>query len=78
VGILTPSVVNQDLRERIIFLSGLMGKRVLIVRKELLEKMLMYFEEQTDIEHKDARKVYSASRKKDAKAELDQAAGAFV
>jgi hypothetical protein len=78
VGILTPSTVNQDLKERIIFLSGLMKKKVLIVRKPILEKLLMYFEEQNDFEKKDVRKVYSASKLKRTKGKRDQTVGAFA
>ena len=78
VGILTPSVVNQDLKERIIFLSALMKKRVLILRKAILEKMLMYFEEQNQIEGKDLKKLYSASKSKSVKGKRDQAAGVFA
>ena len=78
VGILTPSVVNEDLRDRIIFLSGLLGKRVLILRKGLLEKLLMYFEDQTEFENKNLKRLYSASKSKNIKGKRDQAAGAFV
>jgi hypothetical protein len=78
VGILTPSTVNQDLKERIIFLSGLMKKKVLIVRKSILEKLLMYFEEQNQFENKDVKKLYSASKLKKTKGKRDQTVGAFA
>jgi hypothetical protein len=78
VGILTPSTVNQDLKERIIFLSGLMKKKVLIVRKSLLEKLLMYFEEQNQFEKKDVKKLYSASKLKKTKGKRNQTVGAFA
>ena len=78
VGILTPSTVNQDLKERIIFLSGLMKKKVLIVRKSILEKLLLYFEEQNQFENKDVKKLYSASKLKKTKGKRDQAVGAFA
>jgi hypothetical protein len=78
VGILTPSTINQDLKERIIFLAGLMKKKVLIVRKPILEKLLMYFEEQNEFESKDLKKLYSASKSKKAKGKRDQTVGAFA
>ena len=61
VAVLTPSVINEDLRERIMFLAGLMGKRVLFVGPELLMKMLSYFEEQTSFDKQDVTVIYRAS-----------------
>ena len=55
-----------------------MKKRVLIVRKPILEKLLMYFEEQNNFERKDLKRVYSASKSKRAKGKRDQIVGAFV
>jgi hypothetical protein len=78
VGILTPSVVNQDLKERIVFISGMMGKRVLVLRQEFLQKFLMYFEEQSDFERTDLLKLYSASKSKGIKGKRGQAPGAFA
>jgi hypothetical protein len=78
IGILTPSIINEDLRERVSFLSGLVGKRVMVVNRSVLEKLLTYFEEQTRIDNKKPEKVYSASRSEKAKGKESEAAGTFV
>ncbi len=78
IGILTPSTVNEDLRDRLGFLGGLVGKRILVVNRPVLEKMLAHFEEQTIFEKSNPKKVYSSSRSKRAKGRDLQAAGSFV
>lgn len=78
VGILTPSIINEDLRERISFLSGLVHKKVLVINSAVLEKLLAYFEEQTKIDNKKPDAVYSASRRKTAKGRELEAAGTFA
>jgi hypothetical protein len=78
VAVLSPSTVNEDLRERLTFLAGLVGKKVVVVNKPILEKMLAHFEEQTKFDKKDPRKVYSASRSKRAKGHHLEAAGPFI
>jgi hypothetical protein len=77
IGILSPSVINEDLRERLCFLAGLVKKRVIVINRPVLEKMLAHFEEQTKFEKKDPHKVYSASRSKRAKGRSVEAAGPF-
>jgi len=78
IGILSPSTINEDLRERLVFLAGLVGKRVVFVNRPILERMLAHFEEQTEFEKKDPKKVYSASRFKRAKGRELEAAGPFI
>lgn len=78
IGILSPSTINEDLRERLVFLAGLVGKRVVFVNKPILEKMLAHFEEQTEFEKKDPKRVYSASRSKRAEGRELEAAGPFI
>jgi len=78
IGILTPSTLNEDLRERISFLARLVGKRVLVVNRPILEKLLTYFEEQTKIDHNNPTSVYAASRSKKAKGQDGAAAGIFA
>lgn len=78
IGVLSPSTVNEDLRERLGFIAGLVGKRIIFIARPLLEKMLAHFEEQTRFDKKDPRRVYSASRCKKAKGRDSEAAGRFV
>jgi hypothetical protein len=78
IGVLSPSTVNEDLRERLGFLAALVRKSVVVINRPILEKMLAHFEEQTKFENKDPRKVYSASRSKRAKGRDMEAAGRFV
>jgi hypothetical protein len=79
VGVLTPSTVNEDLRERLTFLAGLVGKRVVFIDSELLMKMLIYFEEQTEFDGQDPARVYQASKsEKDLKGPVPKGSGPFV
>ena len=78
IGVLTPSTVNEDLRERLGFLAALVGKSMVVINRPILEKMLAHFEEQTQFEKKDPRRVYSASRSKRAKGRDLEAAGKFA
>ena len=79
VGVLTPSTINEDLRERLTFLAGLVGKRVVFFDSELLMKMLSYFEEQTEFDNEDPARVYRASRsEKDLKGPVPKGSGPFV
>ena len=79
VGVLTPSTINEDLRERLTFLAGLVGKRVLFIDSELLTKMLSYFEEQTEFDGQDPARVYQASKsEKDLKGPVPKGSGRFV
>ena len=65
VLVLTPSVISEDLRERVRFIAGLVGKRVLFVDFDLLSKMLLHFQEQMEFDEKDPSAMYRASAKKD-------------
>jgi len=65
-------------RERISFLSRLVGKRVLLITRSTLEKLLAYFEEQTKMDSKDPKKVYAVSRSKKANGQEKEAAGKFA
>jgi hypothetical protein len=78
IGILSPSVINEDLRERLCFLAALVGKRVVVINRPLLEKMLVHFEEQTKFDKKEPRRVYNASKSKRAKGLDLEAAGQFA
>ncbi len=75
VAVLTPSIVSQDLRNRINFLALAAGKRYVIFDRPLLEKLLAHFEEQTQIDGKDPLKVYRASRSLKNKGSDFEAAG---
>jgi hypothetical protein len=78
VAVLTPSVVSQDLRNRLNFLANAAGKRFLILDGPLLEKLLAFFEEQTRIDGNDPLKVYRSSRSRTSKGRDMEAAGRFV
>jgi hypothetical protein len=78
IGILTPSTLNEDLRERINFLARLVGKRVLVVNRPTLEKLLTYFEEQTKVDRNNPSSVYAASRSEKAQGQDGAAAGIFA
>jgi hypothetical protein len=63
VGVISPSTINEDLRERLATICSAFGKRLLFLDLDPLERLLQYFEEQAGFESLDVATVYRASAK---------------
>jgi hypothetical protein len=64
VGVLSPSTINEDLRERLTFLGGLTDKSVIFFDESILVKLLAEFEEQSHFDNVDPKLVYKVSAAK--------------
>jgi hypothetical protein len=62
VMVISPSVVNEDLYERIKLICGIFGKKLLILDKSRLCKFLAYFEEQAKFDNLEPEKIYKDSK----------------
>jgi len=62
VMIISPSVINEDLLERLQLICGIFGKKLLILDKFSLCKFLAYFEEQANFDNLDVGEIYKNSR----------------
>lgn len=67
VMIISPGVINEDLRERLRLVCGLVGKRLVILDFIPLAKLLMDFEQQATFDGVHVDKVYRASKRKTRK-----------
>jgi hypothetical protein len=60
--IISPSTLNEDLRNLLRYVCGLSGKRLMFLDEPALSRMLVHFEEQATIDGLDYQKMYVDSR----------------
>lgn len=62
--IVSPSIINEDLRERLWFLCGLVGKKLLVLDAPCLGRILAEYQLRTQFEGRDFDSILAASRRK--------------
>jgi hypothetical protein len=67
VCVISPSPINDDLRERLAVLCGVFNKRLLVLDFESLGKLLLDFEERAEFDGIDVQEMYAASHGPHAK-----------